>query len=88
MEANKELRSNLKAYSYLNQMIIDGNGDPINLALKAELDYLHGRNEELRAQIIQYKADLNKSQTSLTKAQDEVHNLIVSIKFILKNLKL
>lgn len=74
MESNKALRSNLKAYSYLNQMIIDGNADPINVALKAELDYLHGRNEELRTQIIQYKSDLNKSQNSLTKAQDEVNN--------------
>ena len=55
-------------------MIIDGNADPINVALKAELDYLHGRNEELRTQIIQYKSDLNKSQNSLTKAQDEVNN--------------
>lgn len=72
MESNKTIRANTKSYSFLNQILADCNADAISLALKSELDFLQGRNEELRTEIVQMKADLNKSTSSLIRAQDEV----------------
>jgi hypothetical protein len=70
------MRNNLKTYSFLNQILTDNGADGISIALKSEIDYLQGRNEELRGQILQLKSDLNKSQISLIKAQDEVSSTI------------
>ena len=47
----------------------------MSLALKGEIDFLQGRNEELRAQLAQLKTELTHSQTSLIKSQDEVERL-------------
>jgi hypothetical protein len=63
----------MKAYSFLNKILIDGGSpDAINMALKGEIDYLQGRNEELRHIILQQKNDLNNVQKNLIKAQDDV----------------
>lgn len=70
----------MKTYSFLNQILTDNGADGISLALKSEIDYLQGRNEELRGQILQLKSDLNKSQVSLIKAQDEVNKKIYIIR--------
>jgi hypothetical protein len=79
------MRSNLKTYSFLNQILTDNGADGISLALKSEIDYLQGRNEELRGQILQLKSDLNKSQVSLIKAQDEVSKNILFHSNLIKN---
>ena len=42
---------------FLNQILTDNGADGISLALKSEIDYLQGRNEELRGQILQLKSD-------------------------------
>ena len=63
----------MKAYSFLNKILVDGgSADAINMALKGEIDFLLGRNEELRNSILQQKNDFNQVQKSLIKAQDEV----------------
>jgi hypothetical protein len=71
------MRSNLKTYSFLNQLISENGADGMSMALKGEIDYLQGRNEELRGQIIQLKSELNKSQVNLIKAQDEVRSIFI-----------
>lgn len=72
MESSRNMRDNMKTYSFLNQILADGSADALSLALKSELDFLQGRNEELRGEILQFKAELKQSQTALIKAQDEV----------------
>ncbi len=69
----------------MNQILTDNGADGISLALKSEIDYLQGRNEELRGQILQLKSDLNKSQVSLIKAQDEVSKNILFHSNLIKN---
>jgi len=66
------MRSNMKSYSFLNQILAENNADGMSLVLKAEIDNLVGRNDELRAQLAQVKADCNRAQLSASKAQDEV----------------
>jgi hypothetical protein len=63
----------MKAYSFLNKILAESNADAVTLALKSEIDYLQGRNEELRSHVLILKGDLTKSQTTLIKAQDEVN---------------
>jgi hypothetical protein len=62
----------MKSYSFLNQILAENNSDGISLVLKAEIDNLVGRNDELRAQLAQVKADFNRAQLSASKAQEEV----------------
>lgn len=66
------MRSSVKNYSFLNKLLGESNADQITLALKSEIDFLQGRNEELRSHISSLKNDMNKSQAALIKAQDEV----------------
>jgi hypothetical protein len=73
MESQKTLRTNLKAYSFLNQILAEGGS--VDIALKSEIDYLHGRNEELTNQILIFKAESNKAQVNFLKAQDEIDRL-------------
>jgi centrosomal protein CEP290 len=76
MEAHGAIRSNMKAYSFLNKILLEGGGaDAVNLALKSEIDYLLGRNEELRNQILQQRAEIKNSNKSVTLLQDEVDKL-------------
>ena len=76
MEAHRAIRSNMKAYSFLNKILLEGGGaDAVNLALKSEIDYLLGRNEELRNQILQQRAEIKNSNKSVTLLQDEVDKL-------------
>ncbi len=77
LESSRAMRSNLKTYSFLNQLISENGADGMSMALKGEIDYLQGRNEELRGQIIQLKSELNKSQVNLIKAQDEVRSIFI-----------
>lgn len=73
IEAHRAMRSNMKAYSFLNKILLEGGGaDAINLALKSEIDYLLGRNEELRSSILQQKNEINNSHKNQTRLQDEV----------------
>lgn len=53
-------------------MLEGGGADAINLALKSEIDYLLGRNEELRSSILQQKNEINHSNKNVTRLQDEV----------------
>lgn len=75
METNKAFRSNIKSYDFLNKILADSNCDSITLALKSELDFLQGRNEELRSEIVQIKSELKKTQISLIKSQEECFKL-------------
>lgn len=76
----------MKAYSFLNKILLEGGGaDAITLALKSEIDFLSGRNEELRATILHQKNEINNSQKNLTRLQDEViRRLALSIDFIIR----
>lgn len=62
----------MKSYAFLNQVLSDISADGISLALKSEIDYLLGINDELRTQIMNLKKETNRSNASLLKAQDEV----------------
>ena len=73
MESQKSMRTNLKAYSFLNQILAEGGS--VDIALKSEIDYLHGRNEELTNQILIFKSESNKAQVNLAKAQEEIDKL-------------
>lgn len=76
MEAHRAIRSNMKAYSFLNKILLEGGGaDAVNLALKSEIDYLLGQNEELRNQVLQQRAEIKNSNKSVTLLQDEVDKL-------------
>jgi centrosomal protein CEP290 len=73
MDANKASRNNMKNYSFLNQFLSNGNLDDITMALKSEVDFLQGRNEELRTLMTQTQNDFNRNQSLLQKAEDEVN---------------
>lgn len=76
LEANRTIKANMKTYAFLNQVLAEGNiANNVTLALKGEIDQLHGRNEELRSQLLQLKNDLNKSQINALKNQDEIERL-------------
>jgi hypothetical protein len=73
----------MKTYAFLNDILAtDGNANGISLALKGEIDYLQGRNEELREQIVQLKSENSKSQVALIKAQDEVEKFNNDVRLI------
>lgn len=66
----------MKAYSFLDKIILEGGGpDAVNLALKSEIDYLLGRNEELRSVLLQQKHEINNANKNQTRLQDEVENI-------------
>ena len=83
MEQNKITRSTMKTYAFLN--MTDGNAKNVNLALKSEIDFIQGRNEELRSQLIQLKNDLKKSQISLAKAETDVERLSEDVRLMNNN---
>ena len=82
MEAHKTMRTNIKAYSFLNQILAEGGS--VDIALKSEIDYLHGRNEELTNQILIFKAEASKAQLNLLKAQDEIDKLNSDVRLMNK----
>jgi centrosomal protein CEP290 len=72
----------MKSYSFVNQLLSNTTQDGITLALKSEIDFQHGRNEELRTQILQLNAELRKSQLGQAKAQDEIDRLTADIRLM------
>ncbi|CAF0743692.1 unnamed protein product [Brachionus calyciflorus] len=75
LESSRSSRANMKSYDFLNKILADTNADSIALALKSEIDFLQGRNEELRSEVVSMKSELNKAQTSLIKSQEEIDRL-------------
>jgi centrosomal protein CEP290 len=69
------MRSNMKSYAFLNQILSSTSSDGITLALKSEIDFQQGRNEELRAQILHLDTELQKTHASLVKSEDELERL-------------
>lgn len=74
IEQNRTVRSNMKSYAFLN-MIDGGSANNVNLAFKSEIDYIQGRNEELRTQLVQVKGELKTAEIKLAKFEDEVDRL-------------
>ena len=85
MESNRVSRANSKAYAFLNQILSDDSQNSIPLALKAEIDYLNGRNEELRTQLTELRVELNKSQATFNRAQDEIDRLNGDVRIMNNN---
>jgi len=73
MEQNRSVRSGLRSYAFLN--LTNGEADSTSLAFKAEIDFIQGRNEELRLQASGLRAELRAAQTALAKAEDEAERL-------------
>lgn len=70
MESNRVSKGsfrNLALYNFTDSGV-DGN----LLVLKSEIDYLQGRNEELRTQLAESKNELMKNTTNLRKTQPDV----------------
>ena len=72
----------MKSYSFLNQLLSNSNTDGMTLALKSEIDFMLGRNEELRGQLSLSHSELAKSQAQLAKAQDELERLHGDVRFM------
>jgi hypothetical protein len=70
MESNRVSRGTIRNLALYNFTDVGGDGN--NLVLRSEIDYLQGRNEELRSQLVEVKTELTKHQISLSKAQVEV----------------
>lgn len=71
MESNKVSRTTLRNLALYNFSDAGGEGNLNHLVLKSEIDYLQGRNEELRIQLTETKNEAAKQQIGLNKAQDE-----------------
>ena len=74
-ESNRTYRANKGSYDFLNKILADSNSDSILLALKSEIDFLQGRNEELRSEIVATKSELKKTQMTLMKSEEEKDKL-------------
>ena len=85
METNRANRASSRAYSFMNQILADTSLDGVNLALKGEIDYLNGRNEELRTQLIEQRNELSKILSSFNKAQDEIDKLNGDVRHMNRN---
>lgn len=74
-ESNRSYRANKGSYDFLNKILADSNSDSVLLALKSEIDFLQGRNEELRNEIVATKSELKKTHISLMKSEEEKDKL-------------
>ena len=62
---------NLALYNFTDSGV-DGN----MLVLKSEIDYLQGRNEELRAQLAQSRNDITRNTMNLNRNQGDVRVIV------------
>jgi len=85
MEQNRSVRSGLKSYAFLNLINSDSSPDSISLAFKAEIDFIQGRNEELRIQTSGLKNELRLAQIGLAKAEEEAERLRGDVKSLNKD---
>ena len=86
LESSKAAKASLHKYSFLNQMLSEGGpGNSALIALKSEVDFLEGQNEELRSQLKTSKNELAKCQLSLAKAQEDVEKLNSDVRLMNKN---
>ena len=80
MEEERSTRASMKSYAFLGLANgVDSVGG-VNLALKGEIDFLQGRNEELRAQLMAMRVDLKANQMSLARAEEEAERLGQDVK--------
>lgn len=87
MEQDRSVRSNMKTYAFLNLGAgVDGTtANGINLALKGEIDFLQGRNEELRVQLMELKTEAKATRISLARAEEEAERLSSDVKVLNSN---
>lgn len=74
----------MKSYSFVSQMISQNASglDGIALELKSELDFVLGRNEELRGQVVQLNRQLCHAQTEANKWQEESEKLKGDVRYM------
>lgn len=86
MEQDRSVRSNSKTYAFLSLGAgDDSTANGINLALKGEIDFLQGRNEELRVQLMELKTESKATRISLARAEEEAERLSGDVKVLNSN---
>lgn len=80
MESNNFSRLKLRHLDLYNRTGLNNDGNINQNVLVSEIDYLQGRNEELRAQLNETRKENTKTQFQLTKAQNELDRLNENIK--------
>jgi predicted nucleic acid-binding Zn-ribbon protein len=85
MESNNFSRIKIHQLDLYNRTGAQCDGNTNHNVLFSEIDYLQGRNEELRAQLNETRKENARTQSHLTKAQEDLEKFNENIKTLKKS---
>ncbi len=81
MDSNRNSGLNLRNLALFNFSETNADGNMNHILFKSEIDYLQGRNEELRVQLAEAKSQSSKLEILLHKSEEEVKYLDMMTKY-------